>query len=225
MKEFIKEYLNIIAGAIIGFVFVLTSFYLVMNYYHYTELDKSIYIDNNDMRLNEYKETVNKIKNNLDTYSNTRKDNNKYENIYQNLSTCYNVMTAKDLYYKIETNRYYKPYDLYLLGGKFQSDVLNICWALHLSSIGEESYPKEVRRYAPLVKNNVKTIIRKTSDAMDELQNNSSYFFTTKITSATVRNYLTSDYETIVNSYQEFANIVLNLSNVINEGGNDDKNI
>ena len=58
------------------------------------------------------------------------------------------------------------------------------------------------------------------NNALEEIHNNSSYFFTTKVASTTIRNYLRSDYNIIVDSYQDFANIILNLSELINKGGN-----
>ena len=220
MKKFIKEYLNIIACAIIGFVFVLTSFYLVMNYYHSDEIKNYIYVGETDGKLAEYKTTIDKIKTNLNNYTKVRKTNNQYERIYQDLSTCTNVMTEQGLLYTMEVNRYYTPYDIYKLGGNFQSKALNTCWALHLSSLSDEKNPDDIKNIAPFVSNHVKLITKNTSNALEEIQNNSSYFFTTKVTSTTIRNYLQSDYSMVVDSYQEFADIVLNLSEMINKGGN-----
>ena len=217
MKNFIKEYLNIIAFAITGFVFVLTSFYLVINYYHSDELKNYIYISENDSRLLKYRETMDKIKTNLNNYKRT---NYKYEKIYQNLSTCYNVMTDKELYYNIETNRFYTPNDIYRLGGKYQSKITNICWALHLSSINNSDNPTDIVSVAPFVEKSVNSTNKKLTNALMEIQNNSSYFFTTQVTSSTVRDYLKSDYDMIVDSYQEFADVILNLSEMISKGGN-----
>ena len=56
--------------------------------------------------------------------------------------------------------------------------------------------------------------------ALDEIKNNSSYYFNTNISSATIRNNLLSDYNIIASSYNEFAKMVLTLSEVLNEGGN-----
>ena len=48
-------------------------------------------------------------------------------------------------------------------------------------------------------------------------QNNSSYFYTTSITSSTIRNSLLADYSIIANSYNSFADNILLLSKYINE--------
>ena len=217
MKNFIKEYINIIAISITGFVFVLTSFYFVINYYHSEEVKKEIYIGQNDTKLTTYKDTVNRVKNNLDNFKNKKVTTGPYFNLYNNLNTCYTTLTEN--YYNMETNRYYTSNDIYNLGGKFQSDVLNLCWALHLSSI-KESNSKDIRKVSPYVVDEVNSLSKKTNNALEEIMNNSSYFYTTRITSVTIRNYLTSDYNMIVDSYQEFASIILHLSELLNEGGN-----
>ena len=217
MKNFIKEYLNIIAISITGFVFVLTSFYFVINYYHSDEVKKQIYVGQNDPKLITYKDTVDKIKNNLDSFQKKGVTTGSYHNMYNNLNTCYTTLVTN--YYNVETNRFYSANDIYNLGGKFQSEVLNICWALHLSSI-KESNISDFKKIYPLVTNQVNGISKKTNNALEEIMNNSSYFYTTKITSVTIRNYLTNDYNMIVDSYQDFANIILYLSELLNEGGN-----
>lgn len=216
MKEFIREYIKIIAFSIMGFIFVLTSFYFVINYYHGEEIKRQIYIGQNDSHLNTYKETVDKIKVNLDNFKSKKITTGPYFSVYNTLSTCHLTLTAN--YYNMETNRYYSPNDIFKLGGNFQSDVLNNCWALHLSSL-KDSNARDFKKISPFVSNEINSISSKTKFALEEIMNNSSYFYTTKITSVTIRNYLNSDYNMIVDSYQEFANIVLYLSEMLNDGG------
>ena len=62
MKNFIKEYLNIIAYSTIGLIFVITSFYLIMNYYHSEEVKTTIYVSENDINYQGYKDKLEKIK-------------------------------------------------------------------------------------------------------------------------------------------------------------------
>ena len=76
----------------------------------------------------------------------------------------------------------------------------------------------------PYVENSINLINNQINFSLDEIENNGSYFYTTGVTSITIRNSLASDYRIIFNSYQELANIILELSNYINElettGGN-----
>ena len=86
----------------------------------------------------------------------------------------------------------------------------------------------EFQDVAPYVTSSINTINNQVNFALAEIQNNSSYFYTTNITSSTIRNYLSSDYTMISNAYNEFADIILNLSETINKevepisGGNND---
>ena len=219
MKNFIKEYLKIIAVAITGFVFVLTSFYFVINYYHGEELKQQVYVGESDPKLVTYKNTLNQIKTNLVTFEKNKNTNQAYQKMYNSISTCHTVMTGQGLYYSMETNRYYGANDIYQLGSKFQSEILNVCWALQMGSVRDDSSTNPFKEVSPFITSEVNSISEKTSGAMEELLNNSSYFYTTRITSTTIRNYLTSDYSMIVDSYQDFADIILSLSKMINEGG------
>ena len=71
---------------------------------------------------------------------------------------------------------------------------------------------KEFKNVAPFVTNQINDLKKKTDTALDELLNNSSYFYNTGIASATVRNYLITDYGMITDSYQGLADILLDLS-------------
>lgn len=218
MKQFIKNYLNLIAMSITGMVFVITSFYFIMNYYHSDEVKKVIYISENDYNYKTQRDKIKKINDNLVKFKSLNVKNKNYVYLENQLETCYNVMKDTGSLYSLEPNKYYSSYDVYKLGGKFQNSVLNICWALHLSYLKGDNLPDEVKEIGPFVTGNVKTITNRTRDALMELQNNSSYFFTTNVTSLTLRNYLESDYQAIASSYNDFADILLNLSEVINGG-------
>ena len=61
MKRFIKEYLKVISYAALGLIFIVASFYLVMNYYHYEELKRPLYISSGDVNYLNYQEKLNEI--------------------------------------------------------------------------------------------------------------------------------------------------------------------
>ena len=71
MKKFIREYLRVIAYTATGLVFVITSFYLLMNYYHSEEVKKPLYISANDIDYVEYNEKLEEISDNLKKYDNS----------------------------------------------------------------------------------------------------------------------------------------------------------
>ena len=223
MKKFIREYLDLIAYAALGIAFVISSFYLLINYYHSVEVSKTLYITENDIYYNNYKQKLDTINDNLKKYINGNNRTNVYNTMYTKLSTCSNVLNSDGMLSKIEVNKQYNVNDIYTLATTFQEKALNNCWAVNLSYLtDEELLPNEFRDVAPFIKNNVATITNRVQGAVDELSNNSSYFMSTSITSSTVRNYLNADYVSIVSSYENFVDIVLYLSEMINGGVSND---
>ena len=219
MKKFIKEYINIFALTITGVVFILASFNLIMNYNHSEELKKTIYIGENDVYYKNYQETLASINSNIISYRSKGIKNGAYRNMADSLTNCYSILQDRGTFGNIKVNVNYNAYDVYNLGSKYQSSVINSCWATNLTSLHSNDVPEEFKDIAPVIVSYVNTINDNVSDALSELENNSSYFYTTNIATTTVRNYLGSDYKTIAKSYNDFASIILYLSNYINDNG------
>ena len=219
MKKFIKDYLKLISYTVIGLVFLVSSFYLVMNYYHSEELKAPLYISNGDINYQSYNNKLKELDENLNKFNSKKKYNTNANltKMYNKLITCKTVLNGEGTLAKIPVNSYFYPKDIYELGSKFQSDVLNICWALHLSYLTDENVSSEFSDIAPYVENSVNMLSNQVNFALSEIQNNSSYFYTTNVTSATIRNYLNADYSIISKSYNDFANILVDLSETINE--------
>lgn len=222
MKKFIQEYLKIFAYTSLGLAMIISSFYLLINFYHSSEVSKTLYISENDANYTAYKQKLDEIKNNLSEFSRKTGTSSAYKTMYNKLTTCNQVLNKEGMLSQMEVNKKYTSFDVYNLGTNFQANALNICWAVHLSYLTDpELLPKEFEDVAPLVTSSINSLADHVDFAIDELQNNSSYFMTTKITSSTIRDYLSSDYQAIASSYNDFADIVLGLSEMINRGGND----
>ena len=226
MKKFIRDYLKVIAMAITGLVFVLASFYLMINYNHNEELKKTIYIGSNEVNYVKHKEILNDLNTNLNRFNIKRNTSSAYKQIANSLAECYSVLQSKESFTSIETNKEYSAYEIYKLGSNFQNNVINVCWNRSFEFLKNNnnessgyniSMPTNIKNMTPILDNYVSAINSNLSDSLKEIENNSSYFYTTNITSATVRNYLGSSYQTIVKSYNDFASILLELSRVINE--------
>ncbi|MBR3660989.1 MAG: hypothetical protein IKN63_03690 [Bacilli bacterium] len=233
MKKFIKDYLKIIAYSIIGLVFVLASFYLIMNYNHNEELTKNIFISNNESNYIAHQELLTNINNNLNIFKNKKNKTNSDKQIADRLERCYNVLNSDSSFSKIELNKEYTAYDIYKIGADLQNNIINECWNTNFSflvannntnrqdstdkSLNSTEIPKKIKIVLPILNKYVSTINDNVTDSLKEIQNNSSYFYTTNIASATIRNYLGSDYSTIVKSYNDFTSIILYLTEIINE--------
>ena len=214
MKKFIKEYLKIIATTLTGLVFIIASFYLMMNYNHSEEIKKTIYISGNDVEYQEIQKLLNKIEINLNSFKNT--SNKDHLLMYNSLVNCYNIMQDTDTLYRIKPGSEYTATDIYNLGTNFQSKIISSCYNKNLEYLQSDNVPKEYKSVSPFITSYVNSINENVSDSLAEIQNNSSYFYTTSITSDTIRNYIVSDYNTIVNAYMDFAKIILNLSEQMN---------
>ena len=216
MKKFIKNYIKVISTALIGLVFTLASFYLIMNYNHSEEIKKQVYISFNDSKYQTGQETLKKINDNLNKFKQDGKSNNAKVLMYNSILNCYNAMQSEGTFFTLRTDKNYNSFEIYNLGANFQSKIINSCYVLNLSYLKTDDVPKEYKKVAPFINSYVDSISANVQDSLAEIENNSSYFYTTNITSVTVRNYLNSDYSTIANAYIDFANIILNLSENIN---------
>ena len=226
MKKFIMDYLNIIIYCILGLILMIASFYLFINYYHFQEVKTTIYVADTDTKYLNYKQTLEKLDDNLNRYQiSTNKDKTK-DTLYSKLYTCSHILKDTGTFYQIIPNQFYSNNDVYQLGTKFQTDVLNICYASHLSYLTTDEVDENLQIVGSFLKNDVDILSSQIKFAMDEIQNNSSYYFSTNVSSSTIRNSLNSDYTIIANTYTEFANILVNISNTLTEGGNNnDQNI
>ena len=151
MKKFIREYLRVIAYTATGLVFVITSFYLLMNYYHSEEVKKPLYISANDIDYVEYNEKLEEISDNLKKYDNSGNRDTNLRTMYSKLISCHTVMQGDNTLAKMKVDTPFKPIDVYRLGSSFQSDVLNICWAMHLSYLIGDKAPEEFKDVAPYI--------------------------------------------------------------------------
>ena len=220
MKSFIKNYLRLISYTVIGLVFLISSFYLVINYYHSEELKTTLYISEGDLVYQSFNNKLEQLEANLNKFNSKKTVNTSpvLSKMYNKLISCKSVLKSEGTLATLPVNTYFNPTDVYNLGSKYQSDILNICWALHLSYLtDDETVPKEFKEIGPYVGNSVNVLSNQVSFALSEIQNNSSYFYSTNITASTVRSYLNADYTMIAKAYNEFAGILVSLSETINE--------
>lgn len=217
MKEFIKEYIRLIANTTILLILMVASFYIFINYYHAKEISQRIYVGTGDVNTLNYKSTLEEINTNLNNFSSKRVQDRELTNLYVKLLSCNNLLKSNETLNTIEENKYLNVLDVYNLGTKLQSDLLNACWALNLSYLNEVEKDSVFYDIAPYITENMETLFNQTDFALLEIQNNSSYFYTTSITSSTIRNSLLADYSIIADSYNSFADNILLLSKYINE--------
>ena len=219
MKKLLVDYFKIIIYTILIFGFIISSFYLLINYYYISEIKRKIYVGPNDSSYLSYQEKLTKIATNLTNF--TAKNNHTAEEklLYIEINNCHMVMQEAGTLGKIPVNTYFSNKDVYDLGSKFQSRVYNVCWAENLSSLLHVDNSSKFSNMVLPIKSSVELLNSQVQYALKELENNSSYFYSTNINAYTIRNYLDTDYNMIVSSYNGLADIVLYLSELLN-GGN-----
>ena len=173
MKKFITDYLNIIIYCILGLVLMIASFYLFINYYHSEEVKTTIYVSDTDAKYLNYKQNLETLDNNLTKYKNsTNKDKSK-DTLYNKLYTCSHILKDAGTFYQVIPNQFYTNYDIYQLGSKFQTDILNICYASHLSYLTTNEVDENLQIVGSFLKNDVNILSNQIKFAMEEIQNNS----------------------------------------------------
>ena len=225
MKKLIKEYVKVLAFTFTGVIFILASFYLIMNYNHSEELKSTVFIGEDDIYYSNHKKLLSELNSNLTKYRQSKSKNATYNMINDGLSNCYNIIQREKTFSKITPNNYYSSLEIYNLGSTFQSVVMNSCYLSNLTFL-QTDVPDELKPIAPMTVSYIESISRNVDDSLREIENNSSYFFQSNVTSASVRNYLGSSYKTIGDAYNDFTSVLVYLSNYINsEGGSNGQGI
>ena len=115
-------------------------------------------------------------------FRNKKISNQAYQTMYQSLVNCYNILQEEGTFSKINPNNIYTSYEIYKLGEKLQSKVFNSCYVVNLGYLKTDEVPKEFKDIAPYIVSYTDSINENVSDSLLEIQNNSSYFFSTNIT-------------------------------------------
>ena len=218
MKNLLVDYFKVIIYTVIGFVLVVSSFYLLINYYHSEELKRTVFISSNDNNYIDYQEKIKRITNNLEKFKSKNNHTTEENLLYESIFNCQMVMQEAGTFGHIPVNINFTNKNVYDLGSKFQSRVYNVCWAQNLSSIANFNHNSKFYIAFEPINKSVSLLSNQNQYALKELENNSSYFYSTNISSYIIRNYLETDYEIIVSSYNSFADIVLYLSELLNGG-------
>ena len=109
MKKFLSDYLNIIIYTIIGFTFMIASFYLMINYYHSQEIKTPIYVADNEIKYTSYRNTIQALDTSLSKYK--RSDDKVRRDLYNKVSTCRNILKSEGTLYTLQTNQTLNSYD------------------------------------------------------------------------------------------------------------------
>ena len=218
--DFLKQYLKIISYTLLGLVFAFSSFYLLVNLYHYFELRKDFVADigNQNLVLNVV-EKLDQVQININKFNSTtykgKVSTNKMIKIKQNIEACMKGIN-NDEFQKLKTSNRVTILDVYRLREAYENDIYNGCiinnlyWLVDADKDLNSTY---LSNNKDLIINHVEALKNATSYLKKDLINNSSYFFNTSVASSTVKDNTRDGYYEVMDAYTLAADFVLYISN------------
>lgn len=228
MKEFIIEFLKILANSILVVCFALCSFLLVLNIFHSKEISYNYSIDlSNDFSYSNYKKELlsidkkmNSVKYNIPAYATTAKP------IYQYYKSCVDALNSGS-FSQLNTKNTINSYDIYKANLEITSNYSSVCafnLAYNISIIDKN---KNFKNDFDNVMNNVELkrdiLLDNSNYLMTSGLANSSYGFSTDVFKTSIFNKVSNDFRLTVNNYELIASILDDVANwyVLEFGGND----
>lgn len=223
--NFLKQYIKIINYALMGLVFAFASFYLLSNAYHYLEIRKDFITDFSAQPLTiDFKKKLQKVSTNVANFNaNTYKGNmsvNQMQVIHQNLKTCLNSFNNPTIQ-EMMNKKVINIIDVYKLNESYENDILSQCivnslyWTTTITETNFNS-PYLVNN-ANLMKLYVNSLLNDTSYLKKDLLNNSSYFYSTSISSSSIKSNTKDGFYEVMGAYSKAASYVEFISNWFNK--------
>ncbi|MEG1597471.1 MAG: hypothetical protein RR359_04270 [Bacilli bacterium] len=234
MNVYLKKYLKLFNYGLIGAIFALSSFYLIINIYHYKEIRKEFIVNvNNDDIYLASENAIKKIKENIDVDLNKYKGNFTYFEIsaFKNkISDCVSALDSKE-FVGLKNKSAISIIDMYNLTEQLDNEVIGKCIINNLGFLGrldkEESQSVDlitaVKKYTDFPSKTVyiNMLINNISTSDNYMKkdmiNNSSYYYNTNIVTRTLRNGVRDSYGEYVNTYAKASRFIEEVSNWFRE--------
>lgn len=191
MKTFSKKYLDFIIYTICGFLFVISSYNIIINIHHYRHLNKTVTVSDIDKNYNDFKDNVLKIETKIAKISKN--------GMYSNFSFVLNKLKSDGLYRLMPSQKLHFT-DLYQLNNYFVDTLINEGWIKRLKNDSGNSYYDEF----------METLINNSNYVKKELLNNCNFSYDMR---NDIRSTINEEYQFIVNNYKVYSFIVLSMLN------------
>ncbi len=217
--DFFKQYIKIMNYALMGLVFGFAFFYLLSNAYHYLEIRKDFYADDNTQLLfNKINEKMDHITQNISKFNSTTYSGNLSSNrmlaIQSNLQTCVQKFNNETIQ-SIQDMKKISIIDVYRLRESYENDIFNDCIVYNLhwtTTVTKENFNSSyLIQNQPLIQLYIESLRTETSYLKKDLINNSSYFYNTSAASFIKHNTKDGFYE-VMSSYNKAASFVEYIS-------------
>lgn len=227
MKEFIIEFLKILANSILLVCFALCSFLLVLNIFHSKEISYNYSIDlANDFSYNNYKKSLisidkkmESVNYNIPAYATTAKP------IYQYYKSCVDALNGS-AFNQFSAKSSINAYDLYKANEEIVSNYSSVCafnLAYNISIIDKsKNFRNDFDKVMKDVELKRDMVIDNSNYLMTSGLSNSSYGFSTDMFKSSIFNKVSNDFRLTVNNYETIASILEDVADwyVLEFGGN-----
>ncbi len=213
MREFINQYIKLIASALTGLIFAYASFYLILNIYHQQEIARVMKVD--VQSLSSYttiQKNLDEVAENIKFTPNTYKgpyDTTMLLSMQGAISICRNYI-MNDTFKDLTTHQEIGIVDIENFRSSFQNDVVNKCMIEQLYYFtSDRPILKEIR---PFIKSNIQLFIDSDMYIKRDIFNNSSYFFNSDHTDNTYRSSVKDAFAHVMNHYKSASDFLLEVS-------------
>ena len=182
MKGLCDEYYKVIIYTIIGLIFTMSIYMIIINVHHYKSLSSQVTVNEADNDYINYKKNINEIESNL-------KKNNKLD------STLAILKNGGVFRLVPKTNITYR--DLYELNDYFINNLINKCWVEKLKNINKDKSNDEM----------IEILINNANYLNSHFIDNGLTLY-----DSYNENKIQDDYYQILKNYLAFSNIVLSMS-------------
>ncbi len=214
MKKFLIEYIKVIGYVVTGLVFSIAIFVLLVNFYHYKDVNEVYYRGDNAVSAYEKnKGNLEEIKANSNSFDANKFKNNP--NSFRLMSIKSNLDMCISKFEETDANKYFAKKNItikddYELLSKYQADIVNDCIVMDIYSISLPGTSYDSIK--PFVDQNSRMLVNDLDFVKRSIQNNSSYQFSTNYDKTNIFDLTRDSYTKIVSSYDSSVNLVLEVS-------------
>lgn len=224
MKDFMLDFLKVLANSILIISLAFVSFLLIINIYHYKDVSYKYEVNVTDSeKYQNYKKLLNSVDKKMNSVD---VDNINYATtakpIYDYYEGCKAIFDEDD-FNKLQDGKMISVVDIYNANNKILNDYNNVCLfsiPYNISIMYEDSgLFDEVRE---LTEEKREIVISNAEYLTKATLGNSGYSFSTNTFRASIYNQTASWYDLTINNYKMMASILDDIADwyVLEFGGN-----
>ena len=220
--EFIKKYLSIINYCLLGIIFSFTSFFIIINILHYSEISKTYSVDFNTYSItNSIENNIKKINENIDVFDMSTYNGSisvdAFNTAKLRIKECINDI-KNDKYLEVTSKNNINFLDVYDITVAYDNYVLNDCLNTSLSFINNPQFDNtKLKDNRDLINLQISSLMSETYYLKLDLLSNSSFYYSTNASSRQVKSNPRDSFDQIMSSYNRVTNLLIIISDWFKE--------